>query len=89
MDRQEIMDWLRTEDGQRLEELWRRADKVRREHVGNEVHLRGLVEISNHCVRQCGYCGLRAGHTDLKRYRMSAEGTCGRGKTSRSPAARR
>ena len=27
--------------------------------VGGDVHLRGLIEISNHCVRLCGYCGLR------------------------------
>jgi len=35
------------------------------------VHLRGLTEISNHCVRQCGYCGLRAGNSYIERYRMN------------------
>ena len=67
-----ILAWLRETDERRLEELWRQADTVRREHVGDEVHLRGLIEISNHCVRQCGYCGLRAGRRDLQRYRMTA-----------------
>ena len=33
--------------------------------------MRGLIELSNHCVRLCGYCGLRAGNTGLQRYRMS------------------
>ena len=33
--------------------------------------LRGLVELSNYCVRLCGYCGLRAGNRGLTRYRMS------------------
>lgn len=51
--------------------LWRRADEVRRCNVGDEVHLRGLIEISNRCSRQCGYCGLRAGNTALERYRMT------------------
>jgi biotin synthase len=51
--------------------LWRRADEARRAHVGDAVHLRGLVEISNYCVRQCAYCGLRAGNRSLPRYRMS------------------
>ncbi len=37
------------------------------------MHLRGLVEISNHCARRCAYCGLRADHADLGRYRMSQE----------------
>ena len=70
--RGEILSWLREEGPDRLEELWSEADSVRRTHVGNEVHLRGLIEISNHCVRQCGYCGLRAGNRDLERYRMEA-----------------
>jgi biotin synthase len=46
---------------------------VRREHVGDAVHLRGLIEISNHCERQCMYCGLRRANGDVVRYRMSRE----------------
>ncbi len=69
----EIEAWLREDDPVRLEELWAWADRVRREHVGDEVHLRGLVEISNYCVRSCAYCGLRAGNRRLTRYRMTAE----------------
>jgi len=70
MDMTEIHGWLREEDPERLKELWRRADEMRRLHVGDEVHLRGLVEISNFCARQCAYCGLRAGNNHLTRYRM-------------------
>ncbi len=73
MNRAEILTWLREDDERRLEQLWSHADEVRRAHVGDEVHLRGLIEISNHCVRQCEYCGLRAGHRKLKRYRMSLD----------------
>jgi biotin synthase len=50
--------------------LWQSADETRRRHVGDAVYLRGLIEISNFCVRQCAYCGLRAGNTHLVRYRM-------------------
>ena len=69
----EIETWLREEDEGRLERLWTHADQVRRQNVGDEVHLRGLVEISNHCSRQCAYCGIRAGRTGLARYRLTAE----------------
>lgn len=65
--------WLREEDPEKLALLWSEADRVRRENVGDEVHLRGLIEISNYCARQCGYCGLRAGNSDLPRYRMTAD----------------
>jgi biotin synthase len=71
MKRDEILHWLCEEDERRLEALWQLADTVRRENVGDEVHLRGLIEISNHCIRQCGYCGLRLGNKELERYRMS------------------
>src|SRR5512142_2359375 len=73
LDRSAILGWLTETDERRLEELWIAADRTRREHVGDEVHLRGLIEISNHCLRQCHYCGLRAGNRDVTRYRMSAD----------------
>lgn len=73
MQRSEILRWLRETDERRLESLWARADAVRREHVGDAVHLRGLIEISNHCFRRCAYCGLRAENTRLERYRMTAD----------------
>ena len=69
----EMERWLREEDDRKLEELWEAADRTRREHVGDAVHLRGLIEISNYCVRQCGYCGLRSDHHGLQRYRMTEE----------------
>lgn len=68
-----VLKWLREEDPERLEALWTAADRVRAEFVGEAVHLRGLLEISNYCVRQCAYCGLRAGRVALDRYRMSEE----------------
>jgi biotin synthase len=71
MDQTEILAWLREEDPARLERLWRLADDTRRACVGNAVHLRALLEISNHCVRQCAYCGLRAGNRALARYRLN------------------
>lgn len=71
LDRFQLLDWLRETDPAALNELWRRADEVRRAHVGDEVHLRGLVEISNYCRRTCLYCGLRAPRTSLVRYRLS------------------
>lgn len=55
------------------EELYRQADKVRHENVGDEVHLRGLIEFSNICRNNCLYCGIRKGNAQVKRYRMSPE----------------
>ncbi|MBN1124928.1 MAG: [FeFe] hydrogenase H-cluster radical SAM maturase HydE [Sedimentisphaerales bacterium] len=73
MSVQEIEQWLRERDEVKLTQLWDRADSVRRQSVGNEVHLRGLLEISNYCVRKCTYCGLNIGNRKLERYRMTRE----------------
>jgi len=72
MQHAEVLEWLRETDPSRLEQLWRRADEERRRAVGDAVHLRGLVEISNTCRRHCGYCGIRSGNTSVARYRMSS-----------------
>jgi biotin synthase len=71
MQRNEILNWLRETDSARLDDLWRLADETRQKYVGGDVHLRGLIEWSNYCVRLCGYCGLWAGNVGLRRYRMS------------------
>ncbi len=71
MQHPELKRWLQEADPTRLDALWRHADDVRRLHVGDAVHLRGLIELSNYCGRLCGYCGLRADNRDVPRYRMS------------------
>jgi len=73
MTRNQILSWLREPDEARLEGLWQEADAARRLHVGDAVHLRGLVEFSNYCGRSCHYCGLRVENRRLERYRMSAD----------------
>lgn len=51
-------------------ELFAAADRVRKRYVGEEVHLRGIIEFSNICKRDCLYCGLRASNKNIKRYRL-------------------
>ena len=70
LSRGAILAWLEESDPARLEALWAAADAVRRRAVGDEVHLRGLIEISNFCARRCAYCGIHAGNAKIPRYRM-------------------
>lgn len=71
MNKQEIIDIL--SDNSKNDWLFKEADRMRRENVGDEVHLRGLIEFSNICKRQCKYCGLRSPNKNIERYRLSAE----------------
>lgn len=57
----------------RPEVIFSAADEIRKKYVGNDVHLRGLIEFSNYCCRSCFYCGLRAMNRSVQRYRLSEE----------------
>lgn len=52
------------------EALRERADEVRAREKGAHVFVRGLIEFSNRCERNCRYCGLRSANPSLKRYRL-------------------
>ncbi|NLX95711.1 MAG: [FeFe] hydrogenase H-cluster radical SAM maturase HydE [Rhodopirellula sp.] len=73
LTRDEIVRWLRETDEARLADLWQAADNTRQQNVGGDVHLRGLIELSNYCIRLCAYCGLRAPNQGVTRYRMTGE----------------
>ncbi len=73
MTREELLGWLLEPEGARLTALYEQADRLRRERVGEEVHLRGLIELSNHCIRQCAYCGMRAPNRGMRRYRLTCD----------------
>jgi len=66
--RNEIIEILK-DDGKN-DWLFKLADKVRAENVGDEVHLRGLIEFSNICKNSCKYCGLRSSNKEISRYRI-------------------
>lgn len=49
------------------------SDRVRKKYVGDEVHLRGLIEFSNYCKQNCLYCGFRRDNKNATRYRLTEE----------------
>ncbi len=68
MNKDELIDIL--SDNSKNDWLFKEADRIRHENVGDEVHLRGLIEFSNICKRQCKYCGLRSANKEIERYRI-------------------
>lgn len=54
-------------------ELFALADSVRRKIYGNDVYIRGLIEISNYCKNNCLYCGIRRDNKKPLRYRLTPE----------------
>ncbi len=53
--------------------LTKEADRIRREHYGEDVYIRGLIEFTNYCKNNCYYCGIRCGNAKAERYRLSQE----------------
>ncbi len=70
------VEWLvplleaRGDDEDRLRSV---ADEIRSKTMGDVVHLRGLIEFSNFCRRNCRYCGLRKDNPKIERYRLAPE----------------
>lgn len=53
--------------------LAEKAVEARRSVYGNDVYIRGLIEISNICKNGCLYCGIRNGNKNCERYRLTKE----------------
>ncbi len=53
--------------------LTAKAARARQSVYGNKVFIRGLIEFTNICKNDCYYCGIRASHTDVSRYRLTSE----------------
>ena len=70
LSREEIIFLLGLEDERDVTRLFQAADEVRKRFCGDEAHIRGLIEFSNICARNCSYCGLRRENQEVERYRM-------------------
>ena len=53
--------------------LFKKALATKHQFSKNEVYLRGLIELSNICSRDCYYCGIRKGNPDFPRFQLSKE----------------
>lgn len=51
--------------------LYRKAASIRDRYVGNHVFLRGLIEYSNLCGKNCLYCGIRRENLKIDRYTLT------------------
>lgn len=68
-----IVRLLSTTEGDAQLALFKRAYAVKVETLGKNVHLRGLIEFSNQCRKNCLYCGIRSGNASAHRYTMADE----------------
>ena len=60
-------------DADTLDHLRYQAVRTAQEQFGRGVYIRGLIELSSHCHRDCLYCGLRRSNHTAQRYRLTQE----------------
>lgn len=70
LDRASLRELLLRED---FSEIYQEADRVRRETVGDTVHIRALLEFSSYCKRLCRYCGLNCANQNASRFRLTPQ----------------
>ncbi len=59
--------------GDEQKALFKHSAEVKRKTIGNKVYLRGLIELSNICAKNCYYCGIRKDNTNVDRYSLTDE----------------
>ena len=70
---EELLALIQYRDGETADFLREQAAGTARRHFGRQVYLRGLVEFTNHCRRDCRYCGIRRSNGNAQRYRLTLE----------------
>lgn len=73
LSREDLLFLLENNEPKSLAAILILGDRVRKETVGDIVDIRGAIEFSNYCVKNCSYCGLRIENNRIKRYRMTSE----------------
>ena len=71
--REQLIFLLKNITGAEREELREAAQQTAQAVFGNKIYIRGLVEISSICKRDCRYCGLRRSNPNAVRYRLTPE----------------
>ncbi len=72
LNKTEIVYLLSLKNSADRKALFALANAVRYDAVGKTVLIKGIVEFSNYCKKNCAYCGIRS-QCKVKRYRMSPE----------------
>jgi biotin synthase len=62
------LEMLLSAEGKDRQLLFHRAQTLKLQTVGNKVYLRGLIEFSNLCSKDCLYCGIRKSNEKVLRY---------------------
>jgi biotin synthase len=73
LTREDLVNLLSNNEEKEKQSLFRKAYQVKKQNCGNVVYLRGLIELSNICRKDCLYCGIRKSNENVERYTLKDE----------------
>lgn len=71
--KEELLYLLDNIDDESKKLLMKRAHETRMKYYGNKVYMRGLIELTSFCQKDCLYCGLRRHNKEAQRYRLNLD----------------
>lgn len=69
----DLIELMKIDNKEDLDLLFKKAYEVKAKYVGRKVYYRGLIEISNKCIKNCKYCGIRRDNHKVERFSMSKD----------------
>ena len=69
--KEELIACLQERDSLKIDELIQSAYKIKVENIGKKVYLRGVIELSNICTKNCYFCGIRQLNSNIDRFELT------------------
>ncbi len=73
LEKSELLYILNNFNADISEYLFEKARFISKNHFGNSIYTRGLIEFTNFCKNDCYYCGISRSNKNADRYRLSME----------------
>lgn len=73
LKKEDLKFMLKLQDQVEIQSLYDKAYEEKLKHTGKKVYLRGLIELSNICVKDCYYCGIRKSNKTIDRFSLTEE----------------
>ncbi len=73
LSKDDIIKLLSINKEDELKLLFDKAYEVKEKYIGKKSFYRGLIELSNVCIKDCLYCGIRKSANDIEPFNMSKD----------------
>jgi biotin synthase len=73
IDKKDLIGFLSLKKEEETEGIFKVARDVRNRGIEKKVYTRGLIELSNKCIKNCLYCGLRSENKKVERYELTED----------------